>query len=75
MQILQANPQPFTVFKIAESLPSDKRYLVILDEFDRVQDQTSKTLMADTIKYFSDNPLQFTIVVVGVVKLNCTVIW
>jgi hypothetical protein len=39
---------------------------VILDEFDRVRDAGTKTLIADTIKYFSDNPLHLTIIVVGV---------
>ncbi len=39
---------------------------MILDEFDRIIDAEAKTLTADTIKYFSDNPLRFTLVVVGV---------
>ena len=64
---IAANPQPFTVYKIAESLPTvSSRYLIILDEFDRIQNDEAKTLIADTIKYFSDNPLKFTILVVGV---------
>jgi Cdc6-like AAA superfamily ATPase len=63
-ELIKSNPQPFTIYKIAESLAD--RSLVILDEFDRVQDGHTKTLMADTIKYLSDNPLRFTIIVVGV---------
>jgi Cdc6-like AAA superfamily ATPase len=65
-EMIKANPQPFSIYKVAESLPRDKRHLIILDEFDRVRDADTKILMADTIKYFSDNPLKFTIVVVGV---------
>lgn len=64
-EVIKAHPDPFTVWKIAESLP-EKRYLVILDEFDRIQDEPTKILIADTIKYFSDNPLKFTILIVGV---------
>jgi Cdc6-like AAA superfamily ATPase len=65
--IIRENPQPFTVYKIAESL--DQRTLVIIDEFDRVGDALTKTLIADTIKYLSDNPAtRFTVVVVGVGK-------
>ena len=63
--VIRSHPDPFTVWKIAESLP-EKRYLVILDEFDRIQDENTKILTADTIKYFSDNPLKFTILIVGV---------
>jgi Cdc6-like AAA superfamily ATPase len=66
-EIIKEKPQPFTVYKIAESL--DQRTLVIIDEFDRVQDSLTKTLIADTIKYLSDNPAtRFTVVVVGVGK-------
>lgn len=63
--IIKDAPAPFTIYKIAESLTQP--HLVILDEFDRIHDLKNKTLIADTIKYFSDNPLvRFTIVVVGV---------
>lgn len=71
-EVVELNPRPFTVFKIAENLGTkskDRRfYLVILDEFDRVRDENTKVLVADTIKYLSDNPVNFTIVVVGVGK-------
>jgi len=63
-ELIKENPQPFTIYKLAESIV--QRTLVIIDEFDRLQDQTSKILLADTIKYLSDNPLKFTVVVVGV---------
>jgi Cdc6-like AAA superfamily ATPase len=62
--VIKEAPQPFTIYKIAERLT--QRFLIILDEFDRIQDSTTKTLIADTIKYLSDNPARFTIVVVGV---------
>src|ERR1700687_585246 len=64
--MLEQSAQPFTVYKIAESLASQKFFLAILDEFDRIEDSATKTMIADTIKYLSDNPVWFTIVVVGV---------
>jgi AAA domain len=40
--------------------------LVIIDEFDRVKDTSTKTLIADTIKTLSDNSTRATVVLVGV---------
>jgi len=62
--VIKDAPQPFTIFKIAESL--ERFTLVVLDEFDRIEDQGAKTLIADTIKYISDRPCHFTILIVGV---------
>ena len=39
---------------------------VIIDEFDRVQDDSTRLLMTDTIKLFSDSNTRSTIVLVGV---------
>lgn len=63
-EMIKEMPQPFTIFKIAESL--DPSTLVVLDEFDRIQDRDAKGLIADTIKYLSDRPCHFTILIVGV---------
>ena len=41
-------------------------YLVILDEFDRVEDDDSLTLMADTVKALSDHAGATRLVIVGV---------
>ncbi len=65
-EVIEHSPQPFMVFRIAEELCRDKPHLVILDEFDRVRDEATRVLIADTIKYFSDNPIPFKVVVVGV---------
>jgi Cdc6-like AAA superfamily ATPase len=40
--------------------------LIIVDEFDRIRDQETTTLFADTIKLLSDEPTQATILLVGV---------
>lgn len=65
--LLEQNPQPFTVYKLLRSLKrSDVHQVIILDEFDRVVDEETKTLIADTLKYLSDNPLNATVLIVGV---------
>lgn len=46
---------------------SNKTVLVI-DEFDRIRDETTRSLMADTIKFFSDHSVRSTLVLVGVGK-------
>jgi Cdc6-like AAA superfamily ATPase len=44
----------------------DDPSIVIIDEFDRITDTQTKTLMADTIKTLSDNSVKTTLVLVGV---------
>jgi Cdc6-like AAA superfamily ATPase len=55
--------------------PEDVRYkleklgglhIIVIDEFDRIQDPEASRLMADTIKALSDHRLEATIVIVGV---------
>lgn len=69
-EVAARNPQPFVVYKMAESLDQRLHHLIIVDEFDRVRDQEAKTLMADTINYFSDYPLSVTILIVGVGQIR-----
>ncbi|MYC48396.1 MAG: hypothetical protein F4X45_08730 [Chloroflexi bacterium] len=40
--------------------------MIIIDEFDRIQDEGVRTLMAETIKLFADRNTEATIVLVGV---------
>jgi Cdc6-like AAA superfamily ATPase len=40
--------------------------LIVIDEFDRIRDQETKSLFADTIKLLSDEPTKATILMVGV---------
>jgi Archaeal ATPase. len=42
------------------------KIIIIIDEFDRIEDQGTKRLVADTIKNFSDYALDTTFVLVGV---------
>jgi Cdc6-like AAA superfamily ATPase len=45
---------------------SDKSFVIILDEFDRLQDEAAPRLFADTIKTLSDHLTDATLVLVGV---------
>ena len=42
--------------------------VIIFDEFDRLRNQDANTLMADTVKFFSDHAVPSTLVFVGVGK-------
>lgn len=42
------------------------RTIVIIDEFDRIADADTRTMMADTIKTLSDNAIKTTLIIVGV---------
>lgn len=65
-EVLKKEDNPFLVYKILESLDPSKYHLFIFDEFDRVRVENTTTMMADLIKYFSNNPRTLTVIVVGV---------
>jgi hypothetical protein len=44
----------------------DRRNLIVIDEFDRVEDDTALSLLADTVKAFADASLATTLMFVGV---------
>lgn len=67
-ETLGDNPNPYDVFKILRDIEPNRRIVIILDEFDRVSDERTKTLMGDLIKSLSDNDDRTTIVIVGVAK-------
>ena len=67
-EILGSNPNPYDVFKILQDIEPHKRIVIILDEFDRIADERTKSLMSDLIKSLSDNDDRTTIVIVGVAK-------
>lgn len=46
----------------------DRTQLIVLDEFDRLEDDDALTLLADTIKTLSDHAVPTTLMVVGVAK-------
>jgi Cdc6-like AAA superfamily ATPase len=57
---------PNEVRKALRQLAGSREIVVFVDEFDRVQDATARTLFADTIKVLSDQLVRATIVLVGV---------
>jgi Cdc6-like AAA superfamily ATPase len=57
---------PNAVRKALRSLAGQREVVVFIDEFDRVQDARSRTLLADTIKTLSDQLVRATVVLVGV---------
>jgi Cdc6-like AAA superfamily ATPase len=67
-EILGKSPNPYDVFKIIRDIEPGRRIVVVLDEFDRITDEKTKSLMSDLIKSLSDNDDRTTVVIVGVAK-------
>jgi Cdc6-like AAA superfamily ATPase len=63
---LETHHNPFDVYKLITGLAETCRPIIIIDEFDRIQDEQTKILMSDTIKYLSDYEKKSTVVIVGV---------
>jgi uncharacterized protein YejL (UPF0352 family) len=57
---------PDDVRRALSTLPS--KAIIVFDEFDRIQDKQTKTLMADTIKNLSDHTTDTTLLLVGVAQ-------
>jgi len=55
---------PDSIRRLLHDVPAP--HLIILDEFDRLEDDESLSLMADTIKALSDHAAQTHLVIVGV---------
>ena len=65
-EVLKKEKNPYTVYKILESMDSSKYHLFMFDEFDRVNNPATTMMMADLIKHFSNNPRNLTVLIVGV---------
>ena len=61
---LEASPNPENIREIFQLLNGPS--IVIIDEFDRLEDKEVERLMADTIKTLSDNSIDTTLIIVGV---------
>lgn len=59
-----ANPDD--VRRLLESISASKPVLIILDEYDRISDKLTSTLVSDTVKTLSDNGVNATILLIGV---------
>lgn len=63
-QMLPVNPTPEDVRFILDRF--SRRSLLVIDEFDRVESEKTRALIADTIKTLSDHSSLATLVLVGV---------
>lgn len=57
---------PHDVRRKLEPIAASRILYVILDEFDKIIDDRSRALIADTIKLFSDRSVNATLVIIGV---------
>src|SRR5713226_7759400 len=64
--VIGDNVDPDGVRRLLTILSETAILLVILDEFDRIENQDAKRALADTIKALSDNAVDATILLVGV---------
>ena len=55
-----------TPHEVLNALPRDRKHILIVDEFDRLQDPDIDALFADTVKAISDGNVDTTLVLVGV---------
>ena len=57
---------PYVIYNALQELDSSKYHIFIFDEFDRIKDDATLSLMADLMKHFSNHPINVTIIIVGV---------
>lgn len=65
---LPLNLQPDDVRRVLTDLSSQRPTLIILDEFDRIEDKSTSTMVADTIKALSDFGAGASILLIGVAE-------
>ncbi|MEV8518678.1 ATP-binding protein [Dyella marensis] len=65
-EYLPAVANPDDVRRLLEAAARERPVIVVLDEFDRIQDRQSATLISDTIKALSDYGVNATVLIIGV---------
>jgi Cdc6-like AAA superfamily ATPase len=65
---IESNHNPFDIYQLITALSGGKRLIIIIDEFDRISDPTTKVMMSDTVKYLSDYGSTATLIIVGVAR-------
>jgi Cdc6-like AAA superfamily ATPase len=65
-EYITSDVNAYDIYKLFDSMPANQRTVVIIDEFDRVQDDGTFVKMADTIKYLADEGSRATLIIVGV---------
>jgi len=61
-------PESVTPHSVRTVLQGRGKFLIIVDEVDRIKDRSITTLLADTIKSLSDHAVDTTLVLVGVAE-------
>lgn len=64
--VIPENAGPDEVRRLLALLSTTGTLILIFDEFDRIMDETTRRMMADTIKALSDHDVPVTIMLVGV---------
>lgn len=67
-------PENVTPHSVRTVLQDHGKFLIIIDEVDRIKDPSTTTLLADTIKSLSDHAVDTTLVLVGVAESVDTLI-
>lgn len=57
---------PDTIYSVINKFPKIKKPVFVFDEFDRINDKRTKTMVAETIKLLSDRTSEATIIIAGV---------
>lgn len=66
--LAQLLPDEVTPHAVRMILQDRGKFLIIVDEVDRIRDRSTATLLADTIKSLSDHAVDTTLVLVGVAE-------
>ncbi len=72
--LAQLLPEDVTPHSVRTILQDRGKFLIIIDEVDRIKDRSTTTLLADTIKSLSDHAIDTTLVLVGVAESVDTLI-
>jgi|SRR6267154_4672379 len=62
------NPTPEKIGAMLTEIGALALLVIIVDEFDAMQDEASRRLFADTIKLLSDHAVRVTLILIGVAK-------
>ena len=65
-EVVSDNAGPDEVRRLLTLLATTGKLIIVFDEFDRISDNSTRRMMADTIKALSDHDVPVTIVIVGV---------
>jgi hypothetical protein len=62
----RSESNPYEIYNAVNDLPQNQHNLIIFDEFDRIKDDKNNAVDSRSLKHYSNNPVNMTIVVAGV---------